>query len=297
MDLKGKVAIVTGASRGVGAALAVALAGEGALVACAARSTADAPQRTPGTLDETVERAKEAGQACGGDAVAVPTNLAAADEVTAMVTKTAGLFGGVDILVNNAAITFAGDLSQSLKRHDLTMEVNYRAPYLAIRAVYPLMEQHGGGAIVNVSSQAALQPLPGMLAYGTSKIALEHLTLDAARELYPKGIAVNCFRIDVPVASEGFVANLPGADTSTWEPPEVAAEGIIWMLKQPLSYTGHREGMYHLRAREGIMPSRAAADRRGPVPRTEMFDGLWTTAELRSKGPEPSGNVEVSERL
>lgn len=280
MDLKGKVAIVTGASRGVGAALAVALAAEGCLVACAARSTADAPQRTPGTLDETVERAREAGKASGGDAAAVPTNLAAQDEVAAMVTKTAEIFGGVDVLVNNAAITFTGDLAQPLKRHDLTMEVNYRAPYLAIRAAYPLMEQRGGGAIVNVSSQAALQPLPGMLAYGTSKIALEHLTLDAARELYPKGIAVNCFRIDVPVASEGFVANLPDADMSTWEPPEVAAEGILWMLKQPLSYTGYREGMYHLRAREGIMASRSAAERRGRVPRLDLFDGLWTEAEL-----------------
>jgi NAD(P)-dependent dehydrogenase (short-subunit alcohol dehydrogenase family) len=291
MELKGKVAIVTGASRGVGAALAVALASEGALVACAARSTADAPQRTPGTLDETVERAREAGQASGGDAVAVPTNLAAQDEVAAMVTRTAEIFGGVDILVNNAAITFAGDLSQPLKRHDLTMEVNYRAPYLAIRAAWPLMEQRGGGAIVNVSSQAALQPLPGMLAYGTSKIALEHLTLDAARELYPKGIAVNCFRIDVSVASEGFIANMPGADLSTWEPPEVAAEGIIWMLNQPLSYTGRRESMYQLRAREGIMRSRAAAVRRGWVPRTELFDGLWTEAELGLERSDAPGDV------
>jgi citronellol/citronellal dehydrogenase len=291
MILKGKVAIVTGASRGVGAALAAALASEGVLVACAARSTADAPQRTPGTLDETVERAKVAGKASGGDAVAVPTNLAAGEEVTAMVTTTAEIFGGVDILVNNAAITFAGDLGQPLKRHDLTMEVNYRAPYLAIRAACPLMEQRGGGAIVNVSSQAALQPLPGMLAYGTSKIALEHLTLDAARELYPKGIAVNCFRIDVPVASEGFVASLPGVDMSTWEPPEVAAEGIVWMLKQPLPYTGRRESMYQLRAREGIMPSRAAAERRGRVPRTELFDGLWTEAELGLEVPDASGHV------
>lgn len=291
MDLKGKVALVTGASRGVGAALAVALAKEGCLVACAARSTAQTPQRTPGTLDETVERAKLAGQASGGDAVAVPANLAAADEAVAMVSTAADIFGGLDILVNNAAITFAGDLGQPLKRHDLTMEVNYRAPYLAIRAAFPLMEQRGGGAIVNVSSQAALQPLPGMLAYGTSKIALEHLTLDAARELYPKGIAVNCFRIDIPVASEGFVANMPGADISTWEPPEVAAEGILWMLKQPPSYTGHRESMYFLRAREGIMASRAAAERRAAVPRTELYDGLWTEAELGLEVPDASGNV------
>jgi NAD(P)-dependent dehydrogenase (short-subunit alcohol dehydrogenase family) len=155
------------------------------------------------------------------------------------------------------------------------MEVNYRAPYLAIREAWPHMDRRGGGAIVNLSSYAALQPLPGMLAYGTSKVALEHLTLDAARELYPRGIAVNCFRIDVPVASEGFVANMPDADTSTWEPAEVAAEGILWMLQQPLEYTGRRESMYHLREREGIMSSRASRPNIGPPPPTALFEGLW----------------------
>ncbi|MBV9042925.1 MAG: SDR family NAD(P)-dependent oxidoreductase [Acidimicrobiia bacterium] len=271
MELRGKVAIVTGASRGVGAALSVALAKEGCSVACAARSTAGAPQRTPGTLDDTVARVREA----GAEAIAVPTNLAVEDEVVAMVARTAEHFGGVDILVNNAAITFVGGLDQPLKRHDLTMEVNYRAPLIAIREAYPWMEKRGGGAIINVSSRAALEPLPDMIAYGTSKLALEHLTLDAARELHPKGIAVNCFRIDIPVASEGFVANTPGADRSGWEPSEVPAEGMLWMLRQPPSYTGRRESMYHLREREGIMPSRAQGQRSGSVPPTEVFDGLW----------------------
>jgi citronellol/citronellal dehydrogenase len=82
-------------------------------------------------------------------------------------------------------------------------------------------------------------------------------TLDVAEQLRPFGIAVNTFRIDVPVASEGFVFNLPDADTSDWEPSEVAAEGIVWMLEQPPSYTGHNVGMARLRADQGIMASRA----------------------------------------
>ncbi len=274
MDLRGKVAIVTGASRGVGAALALALAREGCSVACAARSTADSPQRTPGTLDDTVASANEVA-AHGAQAFAVPTNLAVQAEVEGMVATTVAHFGGVDILVNNAAITFVGGLDQPLKRHDLTMEVNYRAPLLAIREAYPSMAARGGGAIINVSSQAALLPLPDMLAYGTSKLALEHLTLDAARELHPMGIAVNCFRIDVPVASEGFVANTPGADRSGWEPSEVPVEGILWMLRQPPSYTGHRESMYVLRQREGIMASQAEGRGSGTIPTTELFDGLF----------------------
>jgi len=276
VELQGKVAIVTGASRGVGAAVAEALAAEGALVACAARSTGEAPRKTPGTLDDTVERARAAGEARGGDAIAVPTDLSKGDEVVAMVQTTADHFGGVDILVNNAAITFIGDLTQPLHRHDLTMEVNYRAPYLAIREAFPHMERRGGGSIVNVSSFAAMEPLPEALAYSTSKLALEMLTMHAARELAPKGIAVNCFRIDVPVASEGFVANTPGADRDDWEPTEVPAEGILWMIRQPASYSGWRESMYHLREREGIMPSRSAEPYiPTKVPSTDLFNGLW----------------------
>ena len=78
------------------------------------------------------------------------------------------------------------------------------------------MARAGGGSVVNVSSAAALIPVDGLMAYGMSKLALEHLTLDAARELHPQGTNVNCFRIDVPVASEGFLANAPGADHDTW---------------------------------------------------------------------------------
>jgi len=271
MELDGKIAIVTGASRGVGAATALALAAEGCRVACVARSTADAPQRTPGTLDDTVARVREA----GGTAVAVPTNLADRDDVLAMVDKTVEQLGGVDILVNNAAVTFVGDIDQPLHRHELTFAVNYWAPLFAIQAAYPHMERRGGGAIVNVSSLAALTPLPDMTSYGTSKVALEHLTMDAARVLYPKGIAVNCFRIDIPVASEGFVANTPGMDRTEWEPCEVPAEGIVWMLRQPLDYTGRRESMYHLREREGIMASRATKPWSGGPTRTELYNGLY----------------------
>ncbi len=271
MDLDGKVALVTGASRGVGAATAVALAEAGCSVACAARSTKDAPQRTAGTLDETLERLNGS----GGEGLAVPTNLADRDAVREMVRQTVEHFGGIDILINNAAVTFIGDFEQPEHRHELTFAVNYWAPYIAIKEAYPHMEARGGGSIVNVSSLAALMPFPDNMSYGTSKVALERLTLDAARVLYPKGIAANVFRIDIAVASEGFVANTPGADRSDWEPCDVAAEGILWMLRQPLDYTGRRESMYHLRQREGIMASRAARPRQGGPTPTEVFSGLF----------------------
>ena len=269
-DLSGKVALVTGASRGVGAAIAVALAEHGADVACAARATADAPQKTPGTLDETVARI----EAAGGSGLAVPTNLAQPDEVEAMVATTVDHFGRLDILVNNAAVTFVGDLDIPLRRHEILMAINLTAPLVACHAAAPHLKAAGGGRILNVSSVAALLPIPGLMSYGISKIGLEHLTVDAARILQVDGIAVNCFRIDLAVASEGFIANTPGVDRSTWEPCEVAAEGVIWMLQQPATYSGRRESMVGLRQREGIMASRAEVATPPGPPTTELFDGL-----------------------
>jgi NAD(P)-dependent dehydrogenase (short-subunit alcohol dehydrogenase family) len=276
-DLEGKVALVTGASRGVGAATAIALASAGCRVACAARSTDASPQRTPGTLDTTL--AAIAGAHGPGRALAVPTDLSDSDQVTAMVAATVAAFGRLDILVNNAAVTFVGDLDIPMRRHDLIMEINLRAPLIAIREAAPHMRESGrGGRIINVSSLAALNPIPGLMSYGVSKIALERLTVDAARQLAKDGIAVNCFRIDLPVASEGFVANTPGSDHSSWEPAEVAAEGICWMVCQPASYSGRRESMAGLRQREGIMPSPSGRPQVG-TPATEMFDGLASDTE------------------
>jgi len=249
MEANRPVALVTGASRGVGAATAVALAASGARVACAARATDAAPLRTPGTIDDTVRRII----AAGGDAIAVPTNLARDEEVEAMVARVVDEYGGVDLLVNNAAITFVGDLELEMKRFDLVLDVDLRAPLIATRAAAPVMRARGGGRILNVSSAAALNVIPGLMAYGMAKIALEYLTVASAAQLRDARIAVNCFRIDVPVASEGFVANAPGVDHSAWEPSEVAAEGICWMLDQPVEYTGHNVGMAQLRAEQGIM--------------------------------------------
>jgi NAD(P)-dependent dehydrogenase (short-subunit alcohol dehydrogenase family) len=272
----GKVAIVTGASRGVGAATAIALAEQGCAVVCAARSTDAAPKRLPGTIDAVVEQIR----AAGGDALAIPTNLASEEDVVAMVARTVEHFGRLDVLVNNAAITFVGDLQMPTKRYDLIMDVNVRAPFIAIREAVPHLRAAGGGSIVNVSSAAALMPVPHMSVYGVSKLALEHVTLDAARELYPDNIAVNCFRIDIPVATEGFMANVPDGDHDSWEPAEVAAEGIVWMLRQPLPYTGWRESMQQLGLREGIMASQATRQNDRPFRITELFNGLYTETHL-----------------
>ena len=190
MNLDGKVAIVTGASRGVGAATAAALAARGCKVVCAARATADAPLPIPGTIDDTVAQINEA----GGEAVAVPTNLADAAAVEHMVATTVERWGRVDVLVNNAAITFPGDLDLTMKRFDLVMQVDLRAPLIAIRAVMDGMKERGEGAIVNISSTMGRLRDRGMLAYGTAKGALSHMTRLMAADLAPK-VRVNAIAV------------------------------------------------------------------------------------------------------
>jgi citronellol/citronellal dehydrogenase len=253
VELDGAVAIVTGASRGVGAATAIALAASGARVLCAARATDAEPVPIPGTIDGTVR----AITAAGGTALPVPTNLASDADVVAMVDTAIERFGRVDILVNNAAITFPGDIELPMKRFDLVFDVDLRAPVIAAQRAVPHMIEQGRGAVVNVSSAAALNYYPGQMAYGMAKAALEHFTVSLAAQLRPHEIPVNTFRIDVPVASEGFLAAMPGIDHSDWEPPAVAAEGIVWMLRQGPEYTGHNAGMARLRAEHGIMASQA----------------------------------------
>src|ERR1700690_633779 len=165
MDLQGKVAIVTGASRGVGAATAVMLAERGCKVVCAARATDAAPVPIPGTIDETVRRIRDA----GGEAIAVPTNLAKDAEVERMIATAVEQLGPVDVLVNNAAITFPGDLDLDMKRFDLVMQVDLRAPLVAIQAVMPSMKARREGTILNISSIAGLNYFPGLMAYGRPK--------------------------------------------------------------------------------------------------------------------------------
>ena len=222
MDLDGKVAIVTGASRGVRRGTAMALAAAGTGSAARHGATDAQPLPIPSTIDATVRTIVDG----GGRALALPTNLADDEDVVAMVTRTVDAFGPVDILVNNAAITFPGDLDLPMKRHDLIFAVQH--PRALDRGRVPWCREsatRGEGAILNVSSLAGLNYFPGQMAYGMSKAALEHMTVCLAAQLRVDRIAVNTFRIDVPVASEGFVYNSPGVDTSDWEPCEGRGRG------------------------------------------------------------------------
>jgi len=236
MDVQDKVAVVTGASRGIGRAIAVALAVAGADVVCTARSSEASPSKLPGTIDQTAREV----EALGRRALAIPMNLAKDEEVEAMARRTLAEFGRIDILVNNAGISAPGSILDVPVRHwDLVMNVNLRGVYLCIRAFLPTMMEQRSGCIINISSYASWAKESWGLAYSVSKAALERLTTGLAGELQPYNIAINALQIERFVASEGFVYLAPDADHSTWDKPEVAGEAVVWLVSHDPTYTGH----------------------------------------------------------
>jgi len=236
VELRDKVAVVTGASRGIGKAIALALAAAGADVVCTARSTQASPAKLPGTVDETAREIS----ALGRRALAIPVDITRDEEVEAMARRALAEFGRVDILVNNAGISAPGSfLDLPVKRWDLVMNVNLRGSYLCTKAFLPAMVERRTGSIINISSLAASTEGMWGVAYGVAKAAVERLTVGLAAEMAPHGVVVNCLRIDLLIASEGFVYLNPGVDTSGWEKAETAAEAVLWLTSREPDYTGN----------------------------------------------------------
>lgn len=233
--LSGQVAVVTGASRGIGRAIAIDFARAGADIVAAARSSDRAPSKLPGTIEETARQVEAAGRR----ALAAPMDVTDEAQVQAMAQRAFDEFGRVDILVNNAGISFPAPFSQtSLKRWDLVMNVNLRGPVTCTQAFLPRMLEQERGHIINISSYLSEVLMPGMMSYSVSKIALETFTRALAAELQPKGIAVNALRIEMNIATEGWQYLNPSIDYSAWEKPEAASEATLWLATRDLSYTG-----------------------------------------------------------
>ena len=202
--LAGQVAVVTGASRGIGEAIARRFAMEGAKVVVSARTVEAEDHYLPGTITDTVNRIN----AAGGDAIAVRADLASQADRHALIDAAEAAYGSVDILVNNAAITYfipVEDFPE--KRFRLMMDVQVWAPFELSQRVLPGMKERGRGWILNISSHAAIHPQKDMggrggTVYGMCKAALERFTTGLAQEVYENGIGVN-------VISPGLVAT-PG---------------------------------------------------------------------------------------
>jgi 2-deoxy-D-gluconate 3-dehydrogenase len=179
-DLGGKVAIVTGGGKGIGKAIALALAGAGAKVVVASRTEAE--------LAATVDEIKKQ----GGEALAQVMDVSKSDEVDALVAAAVDTFGGVDILVNNAARSFFRPMLDLREDgFDKIFDTNVKGAFLLGRAAAKVMMEKGGGRIVNVTSVGAERAGTGISVYHASKAALKMLTMCMAAEWSGQGVLVN----------------------------------------------------------------------------------------------------------
>ena len=204
--LAGKVAVVTGASRGIGEAIAYRYAQEGAKVVVSARTLDDGDHPLAGSINSVVQRIRDA----GGQAHAVQADLSSAADRERLIAESVAAFGPVDILVNNAAVTFFIPTAQfPEKRYKLMEEVQVYGPLHLTQLVLGSMRERKTGWIVNVSSHAALHPAldsggsPGTV-YGMCKAALERFTSGLAAEVYADNVSINAISPGL-VATPGVV--------------------------------------------------------------------------------------------
>ena len=259
--LAGRIALVTGASRGIGAAVAVRLAMAGAKVVATARTTDQAESRLPGTLNDTIARIRNA----GGEATPVKADLAQAADRERLYEETVAAYGSPDILINNAAVTFFIPIETfPSKRFDLMMEVQVWAALHLSQLVLPKMRERKRGAIITLSSGAAIHPVrpyegvrPGGTVYGMCKAALERFSTGLASEVYADNISVNAISpglVDTPgVAVHGLINE---ATKSRVSPIENIAEACYQIAtRDPKAMTGRIDHAAPFLQELGVTPS------------------------------------------
>ena len=249
--MAGRVAIVTGASRGIGQAIAELLAREGAKVVCVARTLNEGDHRLKGSLATTVAGIR----AAGGEATPVAADISSESECLRLVEAARAAYGRIDTLVNNAALNYyipTADYPTS--RWIKAFAVNVHAPFILAKAVLPDMIAAGRGAVVNIGSGAAIGPgrgpyadqkVRGGVMYGATKAALERFTQGLAQEVaHHGGIAVACVSPSRVVPTPGTVYHklVDGLDDPRGEPPEMMARAALLLASEPAAKVNGRVG-------------------------------------------------------
>jgi citronellol/citronellal dehydrogenase len=232
--LEGRIAIVTGASRGIGRALALGLARAGSHVVIAAKSTTST-DKLPGSIHTVAAEA----EALGAQALAVQVDVRDEAQVEAMAARTLERFGRIDVLVNNAgALWWKSVLETPAKRFDLVMGVNARAAFLCSRAVLPTMIARGRGHIVNLAPPLDSTMVPGRVAYAISKLGMTLITYGLAEEVRPHNIAVNSLWPVTIIESQASINHGLGTPAQ-WRKPDILVDCVLRIVqKEPATLTG-----------------------------------------------------------
>ena len=241
--LDGLVAVVTGASRGIGSEIAQLFAAEGGKVICAARTLREGDHPLEGSLEKTIGNIRDA----GGDATPVAVNISLPEDCERLLQETRDTYGPVDVLVNNAALTYYVPIKDfPLNRWMRSWAVNFHAPFLLSQLALEDMVPRGSGSIVNISSGAAVGPgrgpypdapqNSGGTCYGAEKAALERFSQGLAQEVYQFGVSITSLAPSQIVATPGTVFHnlVTGMDDPRGESPELMAKAALLLATEPL---------------------------------------------------------------
>lgn len=235
MRLKDRVAIVTGASRGIGRAVALALAKEGADLVLASKSLDSSHPKLPGTLRDVQAEV----EALGRRALPVQVDVRFVDQIQAMVDKTVEHFGRVDILVNNAGAFWWHPIEETPEsKWDLVMAINAKGPFFAAQAVLPHMKKQGWGHIVNMSPPVKVEQAENKIAYMISKFGMTLLSHGLAAEAKEHNVAANSLW---PVTLiESFATKNAGlGEQSNWRKADILADATVAIVtSNPQELTG-----------------------------------------------------------
>ena len=271
--LEGRVAVVTGSSRGIGRALALRLAREGARVVVTGKSETST-ERLPGSIHSVVEAIR----ALGGEALPVRMDVRREEDVEGMVKKTIQAFGRLDVLINNAsALWWEPVLKTPPKRYDLLWEVNVRGTYLCCYHTLPNLIENGWGHVVTMSPPISADPSPGRVAYATTKMGMTRIALGVAAEHKKDNVASNALWPATLIESQATI-NWGMEDCSRWRSPEILSDATMEILKsKPKTLTGRQLVDEEFLRERGWTQEKIDSYWLGGAPPEEpvRIDGLW----------------------